>query len=456
MRLKFNNIGIIKEADILIDGITVLAGVNDTGKSTVGKLLYTLVKVSNNYKNQLRNDQANRLFNLIDKFIEKANENQYQEYHLRKKERASSDRLSNLLLKERNELRKNEQETKVKIRKIIESNLGSKSDIINEIEAFINDNDIYVEGEIYKNYKNEIDKILNLDENSESVKRAAVDIMIDKEFESQITSSFYNNRSEIVLEENNTNITQLVFKRNEIEEISNLLSSSYNDITYIDIPFSFENEIINGHFPSRKGQYLINHKKDLQRKLYAKFINGDDDRDIIDEIERKKIIEKFEISIKQLIGGDFGFNKKERNFVFSKNGDEFKVNNTAEGIKAFGIIKILLESRFIKKDSILIIDEPEIHLHPQWQINYTELLVRLVKELGIKVIVNSHSTYMIEAFKIYSDHYGISDTTNFYLMKKKNRYSEAKLVNNQLNVIYEELSSPYSKLDNVLLNDFDK
>lgn len=133
-----------------------------------------------------------------------------------------------------------------------------------------------------------------------------------------------------------------------------------------------------------------------------------------------------------------------------------KVNNTAEGIKAFGIIKILLESRFIKKDSILIIDEPEIHLHPQWQINYTELLVRLVKELGIKVIVNSHSTYMIEAFKIYSDHYGISDTTNFYLMKKKNRYSEAKLVNNQLNVIYEELSSPYSKLDNVLLNDFDK
>jgi len=48
MRLKFNNIGIIKEADILINGLTVLAGVNDTGKSTVGKLLYSLIKVSNN------------------------------------------------------------------------------------------------------------------------------------------------------------------------------------------------------------------------------------------------------------------------------------------------------------------------------------------------------------------------------------------------------------------------
>jgi hypothetical protein len=63
---------------------------------------------------------------------------------------------------------------------------------------------------------------------------------------------------------------------------------------------------------------------------------------------------------------------------------------------------------------------------------------------------------MIEAFKIYSDHYGISETTNFYLMKKDKKYSNSKLVNDQLNLIYKELSKPYSKLDNILLNDFDK
>lgn len=44
MKLKLNNIGIIKEAEIKIDGLTVIAGKNDSGKSTVGKVLFTLIK----------------------------------------------------------------------------------------------------------------------------------------------------------------------------------------------------------------------------------------------------------------------------------------------------------------------------------------------------------------------------------------------------------------------------
>ena len=37
MRIKISNIGKIKEADVTINGITVIAGENNTGKSTVGK-----------------------------------------------------------------------------------------------------------------------------------------------------------------------------------------------------------------------------------------------------------------------------------------------------------------------------------------------------------------------------------------------------------------------------------
>ena len=44
MRLKLQNIGIIEEADINIDGITLIAGQNDSGKSTVGKVLYALIR----------------------------------------------------------------------------------------------------------------------------------------------------------------------------------------------------------------------------------------------------------------------------------------------------------------------------------------------------------------------------------------------------------------------------
>ena len=40
MNLKISNIGKIKTADIALNGITIIAGDNNTGKSTVGKILF--------------------------------------------------------------------------------------------------------------------------------------------------------------------------------------------------------------------------------------------------------------------------------------------------------------------------------------------------------------------------------------------------------------------------------
>ena len=38
MKLKLKNIGKLQETEIDIDGITVIAGKNNTGKSTVGRI----------------------------------------------------------------------------------------------------------------------------------------------------------------------------------------------------------------------------------------------------------------------------------------------------------------------------------------------------------------------------------------------------------------------------------
>ena len=42
MKLTINNIGKLKNAEVVIDGITVITGENDTGKSTVGKVLWSV------------------------------------------------------------------------------------------------------------------------------------------------------------------------------------------------------------------------------------------------------------------------------------------------------------------------------------------------------------------------------------------------------------------------------
>ena len=58
MKLKLNNIGIIDKADIKLDGLTVIAGENDSGKSTVGKVLYALIKTIRWSSNGTRTSKA--------------------------------------------------------------------------------------------------------------------------------------------------------------------------------------------------------------------------------------------------------------------------------------------------------------------------------------------------------------------------------------------------------------
>lgn len=43
MQIKLENIGIVKDSTIALDGLTVITGKNNSGKTTVGKTLYALL-----------------------------------------------------------------------------------------------------------------------------------------------------------------------------------------------------------------------------------------------------------------------------------------------------------------------------------------------------------------------------------------------------------------------------
>ena len=52
MRFQLKNIGVISEADILLDNITLIAAENDSGKSTIGKALFTLINTMNYFEDE--------------------------------------------------------------------------------------------------------------------------------------------------------------------------------------------------------------------------------------------------------------------------------------------------------------------------------------------------------------------------------------------------------------------
>ncbi len=78
--------------------------------------------------------------------------------------------------------------------------------------------------------------------------------------------------------------------------------------------------------------------------------------------------------IKDFINGEITYDKSKDDIFFKKSSlkDNFNMENTSNGIKMFGFLQILIINGTIKRNSILILDEPEVHLHPKWQLEYAK------------------------------------------------------------------------------------
>lgn len=168
-------------------------------------------------------------------------------------------------------------------------------------------------------------------------------------------------------------------------------------------------------------------------------------QDIIEGINTNLIYK----NIEEVIGGRVFYDKSKDEILYEKYALEnriLKMEKTSNGIKMFGFLQILLLNGTIKEGSILILDEPEVHLHPKWQLKYAKVIVELVNN-GVRIVVNSHSPYMIEALKRYSKIENIEDKTNFYLAYDGYINQIEKSNPLTLEKIFEKLSEPFDTFD---------
>ena len=107
--------------------------------------------------------------------------------------------------------------------------------------------------------------------------------------------------------------------------------------------------------------------------------------------------------------------------------------------------------KYLKKNCFLIMDEPELNLHPDWQVKFAEILVLMVKELNIHMYINSHSPHFVEALEVYSAKYGLVDDTKFYLsqLNENNNYNFKEILREDLVILYNNLGDPYDDINQV-------
>lgn len=188
------------------------------------------------------------------------------------------------------------------------------------------------------------------------------------------------------------------------------------------------------------GTYFLEHVKSLEAAL---------------EITEDRNNEDWEVEkpIKEILGGEI---KKENGELFfvRENGIKTHMKNTSSGVKQVAIIQTLLNNKELEPNSFLIMDEPEVNLHPEWQIKFAKILVLLVKELDLSIYIASHSPFFIEAIELYSQYYGLIDDSYFYLTQKAEgyQYDIVSVDSNNLEAIYRNLGQPYDILDKIKMD----
>ena len=168
--------------------------------------------------------------------------------------------------------------------------------------------------------------------------------------------------------------------------------------------------------------------------------------DIFDNKINDKIIH-LEESINKILNGYFVYEKGEFNFISSSNVKS-QIYNTASGIKQIGIIQLLLANRQLKDNCVLIIDEPEVNLHPEWQMKFAEILTLIASRLNVSIYINTHSPLFVEAVNTFADYYDLSDETTYHLAERKgDLYDIHEIPEDNLSKLYDNLGRPYLKLD---------
>lgn len=402
-RFSIKNYHAIEEAEIKIDGITVLAGINGSGKSTIARWLHYVVKVLNDYDNMIERDG-------IENFLEFL----------------SSVRRAIYALPDNNSLK----EASNDINEIInEARNSAFTSIADTKELFIRAKELFenilrettatAQGDI--DLKRIKDYFSGRPDGTDTSATTSPDMIIDAidAAYNNIVSKVATNKGDRSAEQFSKAIWRIADSEIEDDDFEFSFEEDGADLVSEDLfkmPLNLRNEI---YIDTQKIGRSISRfeESDLSEMLNSR--RPDSGELTPGAIAIARVIQ-------QLIGGDIDVEKgkksawgpRRQTYTFvCKDGRRFNLRGAATGIISFSYILQLLKNGWIDSNTMLIIDEPECHLHPQWIVDYARVLVMLQKELGTKILISSHSPEMISAIEAISHKYNTSNVTNFYLSK---------------------------------------
>ena len=396
----------IKEADITIDGITVLAGENGCGKSTLSRWLYYLVNGAQRFE-ELRIEEY------VGVVTKKMNEQSSAVRELRYNIKKRGLQTNEIIFAKPKSIRSSA---------LTITDVATIWQIEDQYEEFVyNSGSLIAESVKYSTRNNAIKRIiefLNADSNVDNfdnpklVAQNYIDScmqwlkgqtyrLYDDLAERPLNFFLYNLYHHFHEQDNMPKNIQ--FREDDVELIANKRVSSLFNLSraiYVDTPMALTNESEENVFWNELRSLVVTRPN---RNL---------------EMSEKKLLRRVSNILHgeaKMVKDDSPFADDELHFVSDDGKVNVEIKNVATGFKTFIYLQRLLENGYLGSNCLLLIDEPEAHLHPQWIVEYARLLVLLHKELGQKIMLATHNPDMVAAIRSIAEKEQVLDKINFYI-----------------------------------------
>ena len=391
---KLSNYHAIENAEIILDGITVLSGENGSGKSTISRWLYYLIRGTNEYEMFVEKEAIREIRSMLE-----------------------SIRRASMILDFDNVIRPSQ--TRQVLSEIWDVGIESYQDKFNSIvDSFV--------GSLLENLSsrksiNTALRRLSAVFQIELTKDDDIDNILDK-----ISDQLRRDYQEILLH---------TIEQKKKRDISTLTKFIRN--------FACPGDGWPNEFSLYEDHLSLINKRGyrepvmLNRAIYygtQRTINSLEYDSEFDKMLRMPLSEMpvipgaIRMRIQSVINGTITYEDEssllmdEPGLYYHRKIDNLRIplKQAATGITSFAYLLQLLNNGYLQKDTLLIIDEPEAHLHPQWIVEYAKSLVLLNKKIGMKILISSHNPDMVSAIQSISRKEGIIDTVHFYVAQKQN------------------------------------
>lgn len=419
MNISIRNVARVKKAQIDIDGITVVAGLNGTGKTTISKGIYASINAYKSLPERIVQSRRDSIYNVLMQI-----------------------------------LRKNEELAQNLDYIDLVSDFSQELPDKNIIE-WVADNDKFLSKKYLKEWFAEVDEVSEEEIDEIVTEINKILLRTDNDYTKFLVDSYFNR----------------VFKQQincfQISSVAEI-EMGIDDRKFFS---QFRNHKLTDHTCGlscdKKAIYIESYNildlSGLSRNFFGKkvyptiptenlftFLRSDKKFDTLyeDYTDANELENIIHIIINEVTHGKLSVDESG-NFQFQDSITNHSVNitNLSAGLKIFAVLQRLLENGTCKKGDILLIDEPEVNLHPEWQVIFAEILVLLQKKIGLVIYVNTHSPYFVRAIEVKMAEYGIADKGKFYLMQEcEDGLCESKDVTKETEQIYSLLYKPLEEL----------